>query len=47
MQLKIERCNDVGDLEVLLPDLADAVAKSRGRDFARDWERGLRAAITG
>jgi hypothetical protein len=47
MQLKIERCNDADELEALLPDLADAVAKARGRDHARSWERGVRAAIAG
>ena len=45
VQLKIERCNDVAELEALLPDLAEAVAKSRGRDFAREWERGVRVAV--
>jgi hypothetical protein len=45
MQLKIERCNDVADLEALLPDLAEAIAKPRGRDFAREWERGVRQAV--
>lgn len=44
VQLKIERCNDVADLEALLPDLAEAIAKPRGRDFAREWERGVRLA---
>ena len=44
MQLKIERCNDVGELEALLPELAEAVAKARGREFAREWERGVRSA---
>ncbi len=45
MQLKIERCNDVAELQALLPDLADAVGKSRGREYARGWERSVRAAI--
>lgn len=46
MQLKIERCDDVAALEALLPDLAEAIAKSRGRDVARTWERGVRLAIS-
>lgn len=46
MQLKIERCSDLVELEALLPDLAEAVARSRGRDVARVWERGLRSAIS-
>lgn len=45
LQLKIERCNDVAELEALLPDLAEAVGKARGREFARGWERGVRAAF--
>lgn len=44
MQLRIERCSDVAELEALLPDLAEAIAKPRGRDFAREWERGVRLA---
>lgn len=44
VQLRIERCNDVAELEALLPDLAEAIAKPRGRDFAREWERGVRLA---
>lgn len=46
MQLKIERCNDVPELEALLPDLAEAVGKARGGEYARGWERSVRAAIS-
>jgi hypothetical protein len=44
LQLRIERCSDVSQLDALLPDIAEAVARSRGRDYAREWEKGLRTA---
>lgn len=45
MQLKIERCSDMTELEALLPDVGEAVAKARGFDCARQWERGIRVAL--
>jgi hypothetical protein len=47
MQLKIERCSDMTQLEALLPDVGEAVAKARGFDCARAWERGIRVALAG
>jgi hypothetical protein len=47
MQLKIERCTDMTELEALLPDVGKAVAKARGFDCARQWERGVRVALAG
>ncbi|MEO7757640.1 MAG: hypothetical protein ABIS07_13750 [Dokdonella sp.] len=44
-QLKIERCADFSELEQLLPDIAEAVAKARTREYALHWEKGVRAAI--
>lgn len=44
-QLKIERCADVAELERLLPDVTEAVAKASTRDYALHWEKGVRAAI--
>ncbi|WP_395682463.1 hypothetical protein [Dokdonella sp.] len=45
MQIKIERCADMTELEALLPDVGEAVAKARGFDCARQWERGIRVAL--
>jgi hypothetical protein len=45
MQLKIERCADLADLDTLLPDVAEAVARARTREYALHWEKGVRAAI--
>ncbi|MEO7325249.1 MAG: hypothetical protein ABIW82_10520 [Dokdonella sp.] len=45
MQLKIERCADFAELELLLPDVAEAVAKARTREYALHWEKGVRAAV--
>jgi len=45
IQLKIERCTDMTELEALLPDVGEAVAKARGFDCARQWERGIRVAL--
>lgn len=47
MQLKIERCSDMTELEALLPDVGEAVARARGFDCARQWERGIRVALAG
>jgi hypothetical protein len=47
MQLKIERCSDMTELEALLPDVGEAVAKARGFDCARQWERDVRVALAG
>lgn len=47
MQKKIERCTDVAELEALLPDVGEAVARSRGFDCAREWEKGMRLALAG
>ena len=45
MQKKIERCTDVTELEALLPDVGEAVARARGFDCARRWEKGVRLAL--
>lgn len=45
MQLKIERCADVAELQVLLSDVAEAVARARTRDYALHWEKGVRATL--
>jgi hypothetical protein len=47
MQRKIERCTHVAELEALLPDVGEAVARARGFDSARQWERGVRLALAG
>lgn len=47
MQKKIERCTDVAELEALLPDVGAAVARARGFDCARQWEKGVRLALAG
>jgi hypothetical protein len=47
MQLKIERCADMTELEAMLPDVGEAVAKARGFDCARQWERDVRVALAG
>jgi hypothetical protein len=44
-QLKIERCADVAELEALLPTISEAVAKARSRDYARQWEKGVRSVV--
>ncbi len=41
LQLKIERCTDAAGLRQVLPELRQALAKSRGEDFAVFWERAL------
>lgn len=43
-QLRIERCTDAQELLALLPEVAAAIAKARGAEFAREWERGVRAS---
>jgi hypothetical protein len=45
MQLRIERCSDADELLALLPDVSAAIAKSRNPEFAREWERIVRAAV--
>lgn len=45
MQLKIERCSTIEDLEGLLPEIAAAVGKARGAEYAQSWQNSLRAAI--
>lgn len=47
MQRRIERCTDVAELEALLPDVGEAVARARGFDCARQWERDVRLALAG
>ncbi len=41
LQLKIERCTDAAGLQAVLPELRQALAKSKGDTFASDWERAL------
>jgi len=45
MQLKVERCSTIEDLESLLPEIAAAVGKARGAEYAQSWQNGVRAAI--
>ena len=45
MQLKIERCSTIEELEALLPEVAAAIGKARGGEYARRWQEGVRAAI--
>ncbi len=45
MQLKIERCSTLGDLEALLPEITTAVGKARDGKYAQLWEKSVRAAI--
>jgi hypothetical protein len=46
LQLKIERCTDVGELLALLPDLYTALAKAHNVGFAGEMERRLRLLAT-
>lgn len=41
LQLKIERCTDAAGLQAMLPELRQALARSKGDTFAADWERAL------
>ncbi len=41
MQLKIERCTTADELEALLPEFREALAKAKGESFASDWLRAL------
>ncbi|WP_231497004.1 hypothetical protein [Pseudoxanthomonas suwonensis] len=41
MQLKIERCTTADELEELLPEFREALAKAKGETFASDWLRAL------
>ena len=43
LQLKVERCTDVGELIALLPDFSTALGKARDTDFAAEMERRFRA----
>ena len=42
LQLKVERCTDVGDLMALLPDFSLALGKARDSEFAQEMERRFR-----
>jgi len=42
LQLKVERCTDVGELMALLPDFSLALGKARDSDFALEMERRFR-----
>lgn len=46
MQLRIERCASVEDLQALLPDLQAAVAKAKGSVLARQWSEAVQAAAS-
>ena len=39
LQLKIERCTDAASLHAMLPELRQALAKSKGEAFASQWEQ--------
>ncbi|GAA5081020.1 hypothetical protein [Lysobacter panacisoli] len=43
LQLKVERCNDVGDLLALLPDFSTALGKAKDVGFATEMDRRFRA----
>ncbi|MBU8975311.1 MULTISPECIES: hypothetical protein [unclassified Lysobacter] len=43
LQLKVERCSDVGDLLALLPDFHTALGKARDVGFAMEMERRFRS----
>ena len=45
MQVKVERCADVAELQALLPALADAIGKARGDAVGRRWRQGVEAAV--
>lgn len=45
MQLKVERCSTLDDLETLLPEITTAVGKARGEKYAQLWEKSVRTAI--
>jgi len=45
MQLKIERCTAIEDLLALLPEVAAAIAKARGAEYAKSWQDGVRAVM--
>ncbi|MDR0184878.1 hypothetical protein [Lysobacter arvi] len=42
LQLKVERCTDVGELIALVPDFSTALAKARDSAFAAEMERRFR-----
>ena len=43
LQLKVERCTDVGELIALLPDFSTALGKAKDVGFATEMERRFRA----
>lgn len=43
LQLKVERCSDVGDLLALLPDFTAALGKAKDVGFATEMDRRFRA----
>lgn len=43
LQLKVERCSDVGELMALMPDFSAALGKARDAGFATEMERRFRA----
>ncbi|MDI9239058.1 hypothetical protein QLQ15_09060 [Lysobacter sp. LF1] len=43
LQLKVERCSDVGDLMALLPDFSAALGKAKDVGFATEMDRRFRA----
>ena len=44
MQLKIERCSTIEDLEGLLPEITAAIGKAKGADYASSWQDSVRTA---
>jgi hypothetical protein len=42
LQLKVERCSDVGELMALVPDFSAALGKARDVGFATEMERRFR-----
>jgi len=43
LQLKVERCTDMGELLALMPDFSTALGKARDSEFAQEMERRFRA----
>ncbi len=43
LQLKVERCTDVGELMALMPDFSAALGKARDVGFATEMERRFRS----
>jgi len=44
MQLKIERCSTIEDLEALLSEITAAIGKAKGAEYASSWQSSVRAA---